>query len=174
MLSSSRAARALVSVFLVGFAAVAAMATAAAAMSPAPMSRAEAQARYGPTLRNREGVKAPHICPLRSYYFDEQGHRHVTGGPCTLQFAPLRVRISELLSLRTARAATRVVLTPLDELGDFEPGSEQRACRLRYRGVWSCRMPVTNAGDGSLRISIAYPSARGNWSADIHVQGGKR
>lgn len=168
MLSPTGAMRALAPAFLVGLAALAAT-PGAAAMSSAPPSKAEAQARYGPTLRNREGVKARHVCPVRSYYFDDRGHRQTTESPCTRQFAPLRVRSGELLSLRTARAATRVDLTPLDELGDFEIGMEQGTCRLRYRGVWSCRMPVTYAGDGSLRMSIAYPKARSNWTADISV-----
>lgn len=111
------------------------------------------------------------MCHSReSYYFDEHGKRHLIGDYCTGGLAPLSLRSGELLSLRTARAAKRVDLMPLDSLGDFESGDGVGSCRLRYRGVWACRMPRAPAGDGYLEMSIAYPKARGNWRADIRVQ----
>lgn len=132
-------------------------------------SKAEAEARYQPTLRNHQGVKAPHVCEQRGYYVDDQGTRHPTGGNCTDESAPLHVRVGELLSVRTARAATKVVITSLDYPTNHPLAA--RACRPRYIGVWTCRMPSASSSDRSLRISIAYPKARGNWTADVVVSG---
>lgn len=167
MYSSHPAHRRLAGGLVAALAVVAGMATAAAAMSPVAPSRAERQAHYLPTLRDHDGVKDRHVCEQRGYYFDDDDTRHPTGGSCTYQDDPLQVRSGELLSLRTARAATRVVITPLHGYSQ-QPG-HPRACKLRYSGVWACRAPGARSG-GLLRISIAYPKARGNFNADIDIR----
>lgn len=130
-----------------------------------PVSKARAQARYVPTLRNHRGRRARHVCHSReSYYFDDHGKRHLIGDYCTRGFASLSLRSGELLSLRTARAAKRVDLMPLDSLGDLESRATVWAavgCGIAECGRAGCHAPPPGTGTWRCRSLTQRPAATG-------------
>lgn len=111
-----------------------------------------------------DGEQARHLC----FQGGTQDASEIPGPfPCTAQYAPLMLSVSDRLDVRLAPAATSVALAASRE------GDSANRCRRSARDRWSCRLRGLSRQISQLWLSIRYPDGDGEvemrWTFDAKL-----